>query len=74
MAHGDVGSASHAVWGSDMQTFCRNRKVTLTHREIANIMTARGYPMSRAAVQHTEIRALHKLKQLLIDNEQEDQD
>ena len=36
-----------------------------THREIAQIMTARGYPMTPQAVYETEQRALRKLRDAL---------
>lgn len=38
-----------------------------TQGEVAAIMTARGYPMKRAAVWHIERRALKKLRESLSD-------
>lgn len=38
-------------------------KLAMTHSEIAEIMTERGEPMSRQAVQRVEISALRKLRE-----------
>jgi len=38
-----------------------------TQQEVADLMTARGYPMGRKSVQETERRALHKLRVALLD-------
>jgi hypothetical protein len=44
-----------------------NRQAVRSHAEVAEIMKARGYPMSWQAVWDTEQRALRKLKVLLAD-------
>lgn len=48
---GGLGDMSHAV---------------RTRQEVADIMTANGYPMGRRAVEMTERRALYKLRMALI--------
>jgi len=39
----------------------------LTHEEVADIMTSKGYPMSRSRVAQIELCAIHKLRIALLD-------
>ena len=46
------------------------RQAVMTLQEVALIMTARGFPMTKGAVEETEARALFKLWKALLEEGQ----